>query len=196
MFLGPDGASGDGASGQRVPAPVGDADDMVPGLAFATAALREGFVAPSLKLAVLPEHRLLRRRRAQPSAGPRTGAGVMSSFTDLRVGVPVVHEDHGIGLFTGFETKTVGGVTRDYLQLEFTAGLPVIQTLHDYKLACPNTSFVSNGRICEACKGGKYYNMTRYRCKRGSTSASLLATARSSATIAISSRERRASIIF
>lgn len=56
------------------------------------------------------------------------------------------------------------------------AGLPVIQTLHDYKLACPNTSFVSNGRVCEACKGGKYYNMTRYRCKRGSTSASLLAT--------------------
>lgn len=57
------------------------------------------------------------------------------------------------------------------------AGLPVVQTLHDYKLVCPNTSFVSNGRVCEACKGGKYYNMTRYRCKRGSLSASLLATA-------------------
>lgn len=56
------------------------------------------------------------------------------------------------------------------------AGLPVVQTLHDYKIACPNTSFVSHGRVCEACKGGKYYNMTRYRCKRGSTSASLLAT--------------------
>ncbi|MBP6016442.1 MAG: glycosyltransferase family 4 protein [Candidatus Promineofilum sp.] len=57
------------------------------------------------------------------------------------------------------------------------AGLPVVQTLHDYKPACPNTTFVSNDRICEACKGGKYYNMTRYRCKRGSRSASMLATA-------------------
>lgn len=56
------------------------------------------------------------------------------------------------------------------------AGLPVVQTLHDYKIACPNTSFVSHGRVCEACKGGKFYNMTRYRCKRGSLSASLLAT--------------------
>ena len=56
------------------------------------------------------------------------------------------------------------------------AGLPVIQTLHDYKIACPNTTFVSHDRICEACKGGKYFNMTRYRCKRGSLSASLLAT--------------------
>jgi glycosyltransferase involved in cell wall biosynthesis len=57
------------------------------------------------------------------------------------------------------------------------AGLPVIQTLHDYKPACPNTTFVSHDRICEACRGGRYYNMTRYRCKRGSLSASLLATA-------------------
>ncbi len=56
------------------------------------------------------------------------------------------------------------------------AGLPVVQTLHDYKIVCPNTSFVSHGHICEACKGGKYYNMTRYRCKRGSLSASLLAS--------------------
>ena len=57
------------------------------------------------------------------------------------------------------------------------AGLPVIQTLHDYKPACPNTTFVSNDHICESCKGGKYYNMTRLRCKRGSLSASVLATA-------------------
>ena len=35
-----------------------------PGVWFAAAALREGFLAPGLKLAVVPEHRLLRRRRA------------------------------------------------------------------------------------------------------------------------------------
>jgi transcription-repair coupling factor (superfamily II helicase) len=34
----------------------------------------------------------------------------------------VVHEDHGIARFAGFETKTVGGVTRDYLELEFRDG--------------------------------------------------------------------------
>ncbi len=56
------------------------------------------------------------------------------------------------------------------------AGLPVVQTLHDYKIACPNTSFLSHGKVCEACKGGKYYNMTRFRCKRGSLAASMLAS--------------------
>ena len=100
-----------------------------PGVSFAAANLRDGFLSPSLKLAILPEHRLLRARRGRGGskpgenrAGPRTGAGAMASFTDLRAGSPVVHEDHGIARFTGFETKTVGGVTRDYLELEFRDG--------------------------------------------------------------------------
>src|ERR671925_1064441 len=89
------------------------------GVTFAHASLRDGFVAPSLKLAVLPEHRLLRRRRVDVP-GPSPGA--IASFTELRAGVPVVHEDHGIARFAGFETKTVAGVTRDYLELEFRDG--------------------------------------------------------------------------
>ena len=94
-----------------------------PGVAFAAASLREGFLAPTLKLAVLPEHRLLRRRRAERPSGPRPGAGgAIASFTDLRAGAAVVHEDHGIARFAGFDTKAVGGVTRDYLELEFRDG--------------------------------------------------------------------------
>ena len=54
--------------------------------------------------------------------------------------------------------------------------LPVVQTLHDYKLLCPNTSFVNNGEICERCKGGRFHNATRHRCKRGSLAASFMAT--------------------
>lgn len=55
------------------------------------------------------------------------------------------------------------------------AGIPVVQTLHDYKLLCPNTSFTAQGQICERCKGHKYYNVIRYRCKRDSLAASVLA---------------------
>ncbi len=93
-----------------------------PGVLFAAASLREGFLAPGLKLAILPEHRLLRRRRAEPRSGPGGGRGTIASFTDLRAGDAVVHEDHGIALFTGFETKSVGGITRDYLELEYRGG--------------------------------------------------------------------------
>jgi transcription-repair coupling factor (superfamily II helicase) len=89
-------------------------------LRFAQASLRDGFVAAGLKLAVIPEHRLLRRRRVE-RAGPESGRrrGALRSFADLRTGDIVVHEDHGLARFAGFETKTVAGVTRDYLQLEF-----------------------------------------------------------------------------
>ena len=88
-----------------------------PGLRFARATLREGFVAAPFRLAVLPEHRLLRRRRAQAPERPRSA--VLRSFADLRTGDFVVHEDHGVARFGGFDTKTVAGVTRDYLQLEY-----------------------------------------------------------------------------
>ena len=45
--------------------------------------------------------------------------GRFAAAVDLRVGDYVVHEDHGIARFAGFETKTVGDVTRDYLELEY-----------------------------------------------------------------------------
>jgi transcription-repair coupling factor (superfamily II helicase) len=102
---------------------------MEPSLRFATASLREGFIAPGLKLAVFPEHRLLRRRRAERGRGPgqdgRRGGqggarrGALRSFTELRTGDIVVHEDHGVARFAGFETRTVANVTRDYLYLEY-----------------------------------------------------------------------------
>ena len=85
-------------------------------LLFAEAALSDGFVSPDLKLAVIPFRRLVHRRRAAAAAPSR---GRLAAFTDLRVGDHVVHEDHGIARFAGFETKTVAGVTRDYLELEY-----------------------------------------------------------------------------
>jgi transcription-repair coupling factor (superfamily II helicase) len=103
-------ASWIGDDGQTAPAP-----NVV---RFTEARLRDGFIAAGLKLAVIPEHRLLRRRRAERAGGPPR-RGALRSFADLRSGDFVVHEDHGVARFAGFDTKTVAGVTRDYLDLEF-----------------------------------------------------------------------------
>jgi len=95
---------------------------LEPSLRFAAASLREGFVAPQLKLAVFPEHRLLRRRRVERAGRAGPGGqrrGALRSFTELRTGDIVVHEDHGVARFAGFETRTVAEVTRDYLYLEY-----------------------------------------------------------------------------
>jgi transcription-repair coupling factor (superfamily II helicase) len=93
-------------------------DGAATGLVFTEANLRDGFVAPGLKLAAFPEHRLIHRRKVS-TRPTRRGRGLLRSFADLRTGDIVVHEDHGIARFAGFDTKTVAGVTRDYLNLEF-----------------------------------------------------------------------------
>ena len=60
--------------------------------------------------------------RSSAAARPRATAPAgraLASFSDLRTGDYVVHEDHGISQLLGFETKEVAGVTRDYLLLGF-----------------------------------------------------------------------------
>jgi transcription-repair coupling factor (superfamily II helicase) len=86
-----------------------------PELLFAVAPARRGFVWRELRLVLLPDAQVFRRRapRAQ-----RLGRA-LQSFADLRTGDYVVHEDHGVGKLLGFETKTVASVTRDYLFLAF-----------------------------------------------------------------------------
>ena len=88
-------------------------------MTFAEARLQTGFIAPQFHLAVIPEHRLFRRRRPASDRRPERRRGVLRSFADLRTGDIVVHEDHGIARFAGFDTKTVADVTRDYLYLEY-----------------------------------------------------------------------------
>src|SRR5438270_482631 len=87
-----------------------------PGVQFAVAPARRGFVWRELGLVLLPDTQVFRRRA--PRADARVGRA-LQSFADLRTGDHVVHEDHGVGKLLGFETKEVAGVTRDYLLLAF-----------------------------------------------------------------------------
>ena len=57
--------------------------------------------------------------RAAPREQRFVGGTRLTTFFDVRPGDYVVHEDHGIARFAGIETRTVAGVTRDYLLLEF-----------------------------------------------------------------------------
>lgn len=53
--------------------------------------------------------------------------------------------------------------------------IPVVMTLHDYKIICPNYKLFNQGKICEKCKGGKYYQCFLNKCLKKSWSASFLA---------------------
>jgi len=52
--------------------------------------------------------------------------------------------------------------------------IPVVQTLHDYKLICPTYRLLAKGKICERCRVHRYYNAILQRCNKGLLSASIL----------------------
>jgi len=52
-------------------------------------------------------------------------------------------------------------------------GVPVVQTLHNYRLACPPATFFRDGHICEECLGRRFaWPAIAHACYRGSRSAS------------------------
>ncbi len=54
------------------------------------------------------------------------------------------------------------------------AGIPMVQTLHDYSLISANYTLAGHGGICEHGKGGRYWEYILHRCIRHSLAASLL----------------------
>ena len=93
-----------------------------PSVLFAHAGLREGFLAPQPQA----RDRCPSTGCCAAAAGARPGRAGRAARSPRSPtsapATPVVHEDHGIARFTGFETKTVGGITRDYLELEYRDG--------------------------------------------------------------------------
>lgn len=67
-----------------------------------------------------------------------------------------------------------GYITASILHTLRARNLPITWTLHDYFLVCPNTTFFSKDKICEACKGGRFYNVVRNKCRKDSYAASIV----------------------
>jgi glycosyltransferase involved in cell wall biosynthesis len=55
------------------------------------------------------------------------------------------------------------------------AGIPVVATLHNYRLVCANAMLFRDGHACEDCVGIHPWNGVRHRCYRGSLAASTAA---------------------
>src|SRR6185295_6255446 len=59
------------------------------------------------------------RAHRRPRPRKRAAAGM---FEDLKPGGYVVHHQHGVGRYAGMVKRTIGGVERDYLLLEYKGG--------------------------------------------------------------------------
>ena len=48
------------------------------------------------------------------------------------------------------------------------AGVPVVQTLHNFRLACPQAMFLRDGKVCESCLGKTPWPAIAHGCYRNS----------------------------
>ncbi|MDZ7271981.1 MAG: glycosyltransferase [candidate division KSB1 bacterium] len=56
--------------------------------------------------------------------------------------------------------------------------IPVVFTLHEYKILCPSYLFLNrHGQVCELCEGRKFWHPIKERCLKGSLAASMLVSA-------------------
>ena len=87
--------------------------------------IEQGLILRRPDIAVLAEAQLFagraeqRRLRRQKSQDPET---VIRNLTELSLGAPVVHEEHGVGRYRGLTTLDTGGIPAEFIQLEYADG--------------------------------------------------------------------------
>jgi transcription-repair coupling factor (superfamily II helicase) len=94
-------------------------------LGITVAPMEYGLLLPDHHLALITETALFgervlqRRRREKPTEADDAG---YRDLSELRIGAPVVHIDHGVGRYQGLETITVEGEASEFLMLEYAGG--------------------------------------------------------------------------
>lgn len=94
----------------------------------------------------------------------RTYREVRRLILQKRIGVVHVH-------------NTLSLISPSVYYAAFSCGVPVVQTIHNFRLLCPAATFVRDGRICEDCLERGLSCSVRHSCYRGSRAQTLVSAA-------------------
>ncbi|MDE1963774.1 MAG: transcription-repair coupling factor [Xanthomonadaceae bacterium] len=90
------------------------------------APLEQGFALTRPAITVLTERELFgervrseRKRRRGQARDPDT---IIRDLTELSIGSPIVHVDHGVGRYQGLESMELGGMQGEFLIIEYAKG--------------------------------------------------------------------------
>lgn len=70
-------------------------------------------------------------------------------------------------------------ITPSVLDVCTEENVPVVMSCNDYKHICPNYRLFHHGRICEDCKGGKFYKAVLNNCSKHSLAVSFISAVES-----------------
>lgn len=122
-------------------------------------------------------HEVIRVRVDNPGGGVAAVATLAGAvwnplrFREIRALVRADRPDvaHVHNTWFGFSPSIVDALHAD--------GVPVVMTLHNYRLLCANGLLYRDGAPCTDCVGAKPWPAVRHRCYRGSAAQSAVAAA-------------------
>jgi len=106
-------------------------------IAVAIAPLDNGVLLPDANVAIISEQQLFgervqqRARRRRIERDPET---IIRQLNDLQAGSPVVHAEYGVGRYLGLTTLETGGITAEFLELEYADGDKLYVPVHGLEL--------------------------------------------------------------
>ncbi len=81
--------------------------------------LNNGFEYPDEKFIVFTDKEIFGEEKKKKKPTKKKKGTKIESFTDLKVGDYVVHDNHGVAVFRGIEKMITDGVSKDYLKLGY-----------------------------------------------------------------------------
>ena len=101
---------------------------------FCEDSLTEGFIltdANGVKCYVMTDSEIFGWERPVPRKAPRKTIDAPEKyFADLKEGDFVVHVDYGIGIYDGLVKRTIDGVTKDFLRINYAEGDQLFVPVH------------------------------------------------------------------
>nr|MDA3846743.1 DEAD/DEAH box helicase [Vallitaleaceae bacterium] len=93
---------------------------LVPGkIAVAFGGLHKGFEYPHIKMIVLSETESMGKEKKKTKRKKYKKGRAINSFTELKVGDYVVHENYGVGIFSGIENIEIEGIKKDFIKISY-----------------------------------------------------------------------------
>lgn len=84
--------------------------------------LHRGYEYPMLKFAVISETDIFGREKKKRKKQKTYEGQKIQSFSDIKPGDYVVHENHGLGIYRGIEKVEVDKIMKDYIKIEYAKG--------------------------------------------------------------------------
>ncbi len=126
--------------------------------------MSKGFEYPELKFVLVSDREIFETKKSR-TRRKADNTNRIKNYTDISAGDYVVHRTHGIGKYVGTQRITVGGVTKDYLKIQYKGTdilyIPIDQLNMLYKYVGSEGKHLTLSRL-----GGSDWNRTKQRVKQ------------------------------